>query len=117
MGRPKATLPLPDRDTFLSRIVRTFLTAGIGDIVVVVGHDADRVVGSCAAIDDVASRVRFVENPRYEDGQLSSLLAGIAAVDRPGVRASLVTLVDVPLFAPSTVRAVVECFETEMVPG
>src|SRR5690242_7230596 len=35
MGRPKASLPI-GADTFLSRIVRTFLDAGVGDVVVVV---------------------------------------------------------------------------------
>ena len=50
----------------------------------------------------------FVENPDYEQGQLSSLLAGLSVVDRPGVVASLLTLVDVPLIGVSTVRAVVD---------
>ena len=40
-------------------------------------------------------------NPDYESGQLSSLLAGLNAVDRPGVTAALVTLVDVPLVLPA----------------
>ena len=39
-------------------------------------------------------------NPDPDRGQLSSLLAGLDAVDRPGVDAVLVTLVDVPLVAP-----------------
>src|SRR6478672_5355362 len=46
MGRPKATLPLDGGDTFLSRIVRTFSAASVEDVVVVVGHDADAIVGS-----------------------------------------------------------------------
>ena len=40
MGRAKATLPLDGEDTFLTRIVRTFLEAGVDDVVVVVGHTA-----------------------------------------------------------------------------
>ena len=36
MGRPKATLPLDGRDTFLTRIVRTFTEASVDDVVVVV---------------------------------------------------------------------------------
>jgi molybdenum cofactor cytidylyltransferase len=51
---------------------------------------------------------RFVTNPDYETGQLSSLLKGLDAVDRPGVTAALVTLVDVPLVNASTVRAVID---------
>ena len=42
MGRAKATLPLDDSDTFLTRIVRTFLEAGVDDVVVVVGTRSGR---------------------------------------------------------------------------
>src|SRR5262249_46623086 len=105
MGRPKAALPLPGGDTFITRIVRTFRAASVEDVVVVVGHDAKAVVDAFSASDLVA---RFVENPDYEQGQLSSLLAGLSVVDRPGVVAALVTLVDVPLIAAATVRAVVD---------
>jgi molybdenum cofactor cytidylyltransferase len=105
MGRSKPLLPTGGGETFLTRIIHTFLEAGVDDIVVVVGHDAESVAAAWAEGD---TAVRFVLNPDYESGQLSSLLAGIAIVDRPGVQACLVTLVDVPLVAASTVRAVVE---------
>jgi len=105
MGRPKATLLLEGGDTFVTRIVRTFAAAGISDVIIVVGHDADAVIDAFAKTDLSAT---FVENPDYEQGQLSSLLAGLRVVDRPGVVASLLTLVDVPLIGVSTVRAVVD---------
>ena len=105
MGRPKATLPLDRGDTFLTRIVRTFRAASVEDVVVVVGHEADAIAGSFANVDLVA---RFVENADYEQGQLSSLIAGLRVVDRPGVAAVLLTLVDVPLVSEATVRAVVQ---------
>jgi molybdenum cofactor cytidylyltransferase len=41
---------------------------------------------------------------------LSSILAGLAVVDRPGVGAALVTLVDVPFVSAATVRAVLDCY-------
>ena len=105
MGRPKATLPLDERETFLTRIVRTFKEASVEDVVVVVGHRAEEIIASFADVDVAA---RFVENPDYEQGQLSSLIAGLQVVDRPGVVAALVTLVDVPLVSAATVRAVVD---------
>jgi molybdenum cofactor cytidylyltransferase len=107
MGRPKATLPLGNSDTFLTRIVRTFLDAGVDDVLVVVGHDAEGIVTSFAASDLPA---RFVVNPQYDRGQLSSLVVGLGVVDRPGIAATLVTLVDVPLVSVATVRAVIECY-------
>src|SRR5262249_30410520 len=104
MGRPKATLPLPGGETFLSRIVRTFHDAGIEEVIVVVGHEAEAVRTSLSATGLTA---RFVENPEYESGQFSSLARGLNVVDRPGVSALLLTLVDVPFVTSSTVRAVV----------
>ena len=113
MGRPKATLPLAGGDTFLTRIIRTFAQAAVEDIVVVVGHDADALVDAFARSNLSA---RFVENPDYEQGQLSSLLAGLRVVDRPGVVATLVTPVDAPLFAVATVRAIVERYRATHAP-
>jgi molybdenum cofactor cytidylyltransferase len=113
MGRSKAALPLPGGDTFITRLVRTFKAASVEDVVVVVGHDAKAVADAFAASDLVA---RFVENPDYEQGQLSSLLAGLRVVDRPGVVATLVTLVDVPLVGASTVRAVVDRYHATHAP-
>jgi molybdenum cofactor cytidylyltransferase len=102
MGRTKALLPLGG-ETFVSRIVRTFRSAGVEDVVVVVGHDAELVSDALSGMD-LAPRV--ILNTEYESGQLSSILAGLRAVDRPGVAAMLMTLVDVPLVSAETVRAV-----------
>ena len=113
MGRPKATLPLADGHTFLTRIIRTFQDAGVEDVVVVVGHDAEKIVASLSGADVNA---RIVENPDYEQGQLSSLIAGLRVVDRPGVVAGLITLVDVPLVSAATVRAVVERYHQTHAP-
>jgi molybdenum cofactor cytidylyltransferase len=113
MGRAKATLPLEDGDTFLTRVVRTFLDASVDDVVVVVGHDAESIVASFAASGLPA---RFVVNHEYDRGQWSSLVAGLGVVDRPGVTAALVTLVDVPLVTATTIRAVVECYRRTRAP-
>ena len=120
MGRPKPNL-LVDRptmprisgspgspgshDTFLIHLVRTLREAGIDDVVIVVGHEMDAVLDSFA---ESGLSARFVENADYESGQLSSLLAGLRVVDRPGVVATLVTLVDVPFVSAATIRAVID---------
>src|SRR5712692_7745013 len=111
MGRAKATLPLSDSETFLTRIVRTLLEAGVDDVVVVVGHEAKAIEESFAASGRSSGlSARFVVNSDYDKGQLSSLQTALALVDRPGVTAILVTPVDVPLVSARTVRAVVECY-------
>ena len=107
MGRAKATLPAGDGHTFLTRIVATFLGAGVDDVIVVVGHDADQIASS---FSESGLPARFVVNREYDRGQLSSLLAGLGVVDRPGVSATLVTLVDVPLVSVATVRTVIETY-------
>jgi len=103
MGSPKALLSV-DGETFLARIIGTLRDANVDDIVVVVGHDAE-MIG--AAVGQVDAAARVVVNPAYESGQLSSILAGVREIDRPGVDAMLFTLVDVPLVSAATVRAVI----------
>jgi molybdenum cofactor cytidylyltransferase len=117
MGRAKATLSLPGGDTFLSRIVRTFCDAGIDDVVVVVGHDAQSVIQTGVRhVSDNGLTPRFVVNPDYARGQLSSILAGLGTVERPGVTAMLLTLVDVPLVSASTVRQVIDHYRSTHAP-
>jgi molybdenum cofactor cytidylyltransferase len=106
MGRPKALLPIGD-DVFVTRVCRTLLDAGVDDLVVVAGAEHADVA---AAIRDAGLPARVVENPRRRDGQLSSVLTGLAVADRPGVDAVLVHLVDVPLVRAATARAVLDGF-------
>jgi len=106
-GAPKALLRIDDRDTFVTRIVRTFNEAGIDDVVVVVGHEGPRVA---AVVGQSDLSVRTVVNPLYAAGQFSSLLAGLDAVERADLEAVLLALVDAPLFSASTVRALVRRF-------
>jgi CTP:molybdopterin cytidylyltransferase MocA len=113
MGRSKAMLPLDRGDTFLTRIVRTFLAAGIDDVVVVLGHEAEHVA---ATFDKSGLPARMVLNTEYASGQLSSVIAGLSVIDRPGVAATLLTLVDVPVVAAATVRAVVDRYRETRAP-
>jgi CTP:molybdopterin cytidylyltransferase MocA len=99
MGRPKALLPARGR-TFLGLILDTLTAAGLADIIVVVRGGDDAVVREI----ERARGPRAAVNPYPEAGQLSSLLTGLDAADAPGVTGVLVTLVDVPLIQPSTVR-------------
>jgi len=114
MGRPKAALPLRDRtETFLARIIRTFIDAGLPEIVVVTGAAADVVRAAAGRVD---RRVRFAHNPYWESGQLSSLLAGLSLPPSAAVEAALVTLVDVPFVEAGTVRSVIREWRTSRAP-
>lgn len=114
MGRPKAALPLGTAgDTVLSTGVRTLLAAGVSDVMVVAGAHVDAVR---AALPPGERRVRLLEHPGWERGQLSSLLAGLDAVDDGRCEAVLVTLVDVPLVQPDTVRAIIRAWHDSRAP-
>lgn len=135
MGRAKALLPIGGGDTFLTRIVRTFAAAGVTEVIVVLGHEADAIARALDALDaglkshatgglkscdpvaqDFSPAIRIAINRDYDRGQLSSLQAGLALADRPEVPAVLMTVVDVPLFDASTVRAVLDRYETTHAP-
>jgi molybdenum cofactor cytidylyltransferase len=114
MGRPKALLPTGlAGETFLSRITATLFAGGVDDVIVVTGADTAAVR---VAIEGFPVAPRIVENRAYEEGQLSSLHAALEVVDRPGVRAMLVTLVDVPLVGAGTVRALLEAYRASGAP-
>lgn len=118
MGRPKAALPLADRaDTFVHRLARTFLAAGVPDVIVVSGaHDAD----VRRALGPADGRVRVLHNHRWPDGQLTSLQAALSAPSRTGRTADLeafvMTLVDIPLIAAATVAAIVAAWRRTRAP-
>jgi len=112
MGRTKALLPV-GADTFVVRLTRSFVAAGVDDLVVVTGPERDAID---SALADAGIRARVVENPRREEGQLSSLHVGLALADRPGVVAVVVGLVDVPLVSAQTIGAVVEAYRRTHAP-
>jgi CTP:molybdopterin cytidylyltransferase MocA len=110
MGRPKALLPIGSSgDTFLTRILRVLRDGGITRAVVVIGGDAAAVRAALPSADDF---LRIVENEDYEQGQLSSLLVGLSAVEQGNddVEGVMVTLVDLPLISEGTVRAVIDAY-------
>ena len=110
MGRTKALLSVGSSgETFLHRIIRVLREGGADAVVVVIGGDAAAVRASLPRDD---AQISAVENPRYEEGQLSSLLVGLAAVEQryDNVEAVMMTLVDLPLISAATVRAVRDAF-------
>jgi CTP:molybdopterin cytidylyltransferase MocA len=114
MGRPKALLAVAPRgQTFLERLASTLREGGVDELIVVLGAGAEEIR---PVADRIAPPVRVALNDRYADGQLSSLIAGLAVADRPGVVAVLVAPVDSPLVTPDTVRALVAAYERSRAP-
>ena len=114
MGQAKAALPLGQPgETVVARVVRTLLRGGAPDVTVVAGAHIDAVRMAMPVFAEAAPGrafvppARVIEHHGWQQGQLSSLLAGLDAIDDPLLEAALVTLVDVPLVLPSTVAAVI----------
>jgi molybdenum cofactor cytidylyltransferase len=107
MGRPKALLPDTDGRPFVARLVRTFLAAGITEIVVVTGS-LHAAIADAIERDAPPGRPVCVQNADPSRGQLSSLWVGLDAVDRSGIDGVLVTPVDIPLIRSSTIQAVAD---------
>jgi molybdenum cofactor cytidylyltransferase len=104
MGRPKALLAIgANGETFLDRVTCTLLDGGVNDVLVVVGADAEVIRANTRE----APRVTILNNPDYEQGQLTSLLAALQRIDETAVSGALVTLIDVPLVSAETVRALI----------
>ncbi len=114
MGRPKALLPTDIvGEIFLTRIIRTLREAPVDDLLVVTGKDS---LAIRTAVEGDGMTLQLIENPDPGEGQLSSLLTALRVIDHPGVRAMLVTLVDVPLVSTETVRSVINAYRCSGAP-
>jgi molybdenum cofactor cytidylyltransferase len=100
--------------SLVGHAVATAHAAGADRVVVVVGHDADRV--AAAARD--AGAVEVVVNPDHRSGQASSLVAGVRALDRyEDIVVAVVLLADQPGVTPAAVRAVAAALGRMRGPG
>jgi molybdenum cofactor cytidylyltransferase len=88
MGRQKLLLDVRGKPVVRWSAER--LAAHVDELIIVTGHDADAVHEALAGLD-----ARFVNNPRPEDGQGTSIATG-AAVLSADVGAAFVALGDQP---------------------
>lgn len=100
LGRPKQLLQLGDA-TVIEHVMRRVVASALDDVIVVTGsHDQ--------ALQEVLSDVpvRFVHNPRFAEGQGTSLAAGVSALDDT-VDAVVVLLGDQPGIDPAVIDRVI----------
>ena len=105
-GGPKALLAI-EGETFAGRAARVLKRPAVERVIVVLGHDAERVRAALAPEDAAAAIV----NEAYDAGMLGSILAGLRAAEEAGADAILVHPVDHPLVAEATVDRVVAALE------
>lgn len=101
MGSVNKLLVDIDGVPMVRRTAQVMLDGGIEDLVVITGHDADRIK---AALDGLA--VSFVHNPDFATGQAGSVASGIASLP-PHVSGALIALGDMPYVAADLIAEMV----------
>lgn len=103
-GKPKQLL-LYDGEPLVQRAVNAALGAGVSEVVVVLGSDAENIVG---ALEENA-QTRAVINRDWRTGLASSIKAGLDAIDEPdGV---LIMLSDQPLIDSTALSRLIDRFD------
>lgn len=106
MGKPKALLRIRGK-TFIEQIISAFRATKVGEIIVVLGHNAEELKPK---IDPLS--VTVVLNPDYRKGQLSSLIAAIQRLQAESAKVDgvLVHLVDHPFVNPAVINDMIDRF-------
>ncbi len=101
MGQPKALLMTPDGTPLIIDQARRLEQAGAHTIILVIGHDADAIAPIVRAAD-----YPFIVHRDWRDGRLSSLQAGLRALE--SVHGAIILPVDTPGIAVATIAALLE---------
>jgi len=100
MGSPKPLLTVGGRP-LLEHVLETVRDAHVDDIVVVLGHEAERVRDRVSF-----DGARTVVNAEYKEGMSTSIRAGVRAAD-PRSDGLLIVLGDQPFVASATIDALI----------
>lgn len=101
LGRPKQLLPLQG-EPLLRFTLQRILTTSLDVVYVVLGHRADEITEFVADLP-----VQIVDNPNAEEGQSTSVLAGLRAVFPMNPDAVMILLGDQPLVDPGVVNRLI----------
>ena len=101
MGQNKLLMKL-EGETLVRRVVGRVSKAGVDSLVVVLGHDADRVQDALEGIPYTP-----VFNREYERGVSSSLRAGMHAVSGMSAQAAVVVLADMPFVTAEMITTLI----------
>lgn len=106
-GEANKLLADVDGEPLVRHAGRTLSAAGLSPRVAVLGHESDRVRG---VLDGLG--FAFVENPDYEQGQATSVRAGVRAIEDAGeeVAAAVFALGDMPSIAPESIQSLVAAY-------
>jgi molybdenum cofactor cytidylyltransferase len=103
MGAFKPLMPM-GHETVIEHVIGVFRTAGITDILVVLGHEADRLNPFLKE-----HGVRLVVNPDHDRGMFSSVQAGAGRLG-DDCRAFFLMPADMPFVRPETLKIMLGAF-------
>ena len=104
MGRNKLTADVGGKP-LVRHAVEAALDAGLAPVIVVTGHEAEKIEASLAGLP-----VQFAHNQSYGDGLSTSLKTGIEHLP-PDSAGAMVLLGDMPGVTPELTRAVAAAFD------
>jgi molybdenum cofactor cytidylyltransferase len=104
MGRAKQLLPLGET-TVLTRTIENVRSAGLDDIVLVLGASADAIRRQLP--QSLLESVKVVINHAYGQGMASSLREGLSNIDSRS-DAALIILGDQPFLRPLTLHQIID---------
>jgi molybdenum cofactor cytidylyltransferase len=103
MGETKQLLPWRGK-TVLEHVLDTLLSSSVDEVVLVLGHEAERV------LEKVAIReIKVVFNPDYQKGMSTSLRRGFMAMNKDA-EGFLVVLADQPAVTPEIIDRLIDSF-------
>src|ERR1700690_3727318 len=105
MGSQKAVLQIREK-TFLRHIVDVIQSAGVEDVVIVLGADAEIIQQSLQWFNG-----KILVNLQWRNGQLSSIIAGLNEIHRADVEGTLICPVDHPLISQKLLLELLETFQ------
>ena len=114
MGSPKALLRDALGVPFVVRAAAYMMEGGLSRIVVVTGFEHESIASALRS-GQLPFTPEVVRNPDPDRGQLSSLWSAMDEIT-DDTEAIVVTLVDVPLVLPSTVRLVIDAWRQSRAP-
>jgi molybdenum cofactor cytidylyltransferase len=121
MGRNKLLLTFRDKPLVV-HAVDTLLASEVGEIIVVLGHESEKVWDRLGdnngrvSDEDQRPRVRLVENPDYREGLSTSVRTGVQAVS-PEADAIMIYLADQPLLEAADVNRIIAAFAVAKAEG
>lgn len=89
----------------IKHVAKTLSESGLDEIIVITGFEADKIKNVLIDYD-----VKFVDNPNYEQGLSTSLVAGLRSVDEM-TDAVIICLGDMPMVTSEGIKQLIKEFE------